>query len=307
MIRLAILLCTHNGERYLRAQLESICSQTHKPEVLFIHDWGSRDGTRNIILELHNNNSAGFRIIYFFHAESPGACASFKTGIHECLKSGLYYDYLAFCDQDDIWHPTKIENYVKTASQAKIKPGIIFSDVDLIDAQGIIIGKSFYGATSPFCTPRNIRDTGLLLVNPVIGMTMAVARSVLADTAQYLEGPWLMHDWAVALLATAAGHQISFIDAPLVSYRQHSGNVLGAAQGARLIQRIRKARSHFGRLRQQAQYLERCAITYPGPLARDLISYHLANRFRVARLAMNTSLIRPRSRLLLAAGIIIFW
>jgi hypothetical protein len=144
-------------------------------------------------------------------------------------------------------------------------------------------------------------------VNPVIGMTLCIRRDRLAELAPLLDGDWLMHDWALVLLAAARGLTIRYVAQPLVRYRQHAANVLGAAQGLRVRVRLMKARAHFARLRAQMARLQACggmphsragaALLVPGPM----------QRWRAATVAARSGLLKPHMAWLLGAAALLLW
>lgn len=101
--RVAILLATYNGERFLAAQLESLVHQTHQNWFLIASDDGSSDGTIKILKHYQERWPQGKLIIR--RGPQGGYCKNFLT--LACDKSVLA-DFYAFCDQDDVWLPEKL-------------------------------------------------------------------------------------------------------------------------------------------------------------------------------------------------------
>lgn len=299
-------MCTHNGEAFVKQQLQSLSSQTWAPGALFIHDWNSIDGTREILQKFKASQTFDWPVFIFHHDAAPGARMSFVAGIKDCVDSSIQFDYLALCDQDDLWDSDKLERYA-TAIQTQKNPALVFGDARLIDEHGALITPTFYSASSPFQEPIHGLDEGLLVTNPVIGMTSCVSRSFLRTAAPFLNGPWMMHDWALALLAMAKGEDILYIPSASVSYRQHQKNVLGAAQGSRWLKRLRKASNHFDAIRRQALWLSELKSTLANGDPRTTPFFQPINRFAAARTAFNTRLLKPSSRWLLAGATLLFW
>ena len=108
---IAILMSTYNGECYLKDQIESILSQTYKDWILYIRDDGSTDRTIRIIKTYVGNYPD--KIIYEYdRLGNLGSGRSFMK-----LLSSIDSDYYMFCDQDDVWLPSKIEKtYLKMKS-----------------------------------------------------------------------------------------------------------------------------------------------------------------------------------------------
>lgn len=302
--RIAVVLCTHDGDRHVGEQLASIAAQSRLPVALFVHDWASGDATRAIVRDFARVRDREMPVVLVEHDRAPGPARSFIEAIRHCLGSPIDFDYLALCDQDDRWAPDKLERYAARIVEPGLPtPQLLHGDVRLVGPDGRLLAPSFYGPRSPFQVPRGLQDASLLLVNPVIGMTLCASRAFLESCGDDLDGHWLMHDWALALLAVARGASTAFVAEPTVDYRQHGRNALGAAQGWRLFERLRKARGHFARLRAQAASLSGSAAGGAGALP----AHALRSRLAAARIARRSNLLKPRSRWLLAGAILVLW
>ena len=97
-----ILLATYNGEDYLKAQLESIASQTYGNWRLITGDDGSCDGTLNILREFKKRYPDQVKII-----KNEPATGSAKNNFINLLRNS-HGPYFMFCDQDDVWKRDKI-------------------------------------------------------------------------------------------------------------------------------------------------------------------------------------------------------
>lgn len=103
--KVSIVLCTYNGENYLREQLDSIINQTHPIFEILVQDDGSTDNTMAILKEY----AARYPVIQVKrNPTNLGHKMNFKTGFYRA--SG---DYIAIADQDDIWVDTKIEQLIE--------------------------------------------------------------------------------------------------------------------------------------------------------------------------------------------------
>ena len=49
MLRISVVMCTYNGDRYLGEQLESILRQDYPVEEIIVQDDGSTDGTLELL------------------------------------------------------------------------------------------------------------------------------------------------------------------------------------------------------------------------------------------------------------------
>ncbi len=101
---ISILISTYNGERYIEEQLDSIFAQTYEDFHVYIRDDGSSDNTCSVIDEYIEKNGV-YDMISFEKGENIGFCASFMKLLSQA-KDG---DCWAFCDQDDVWLPEKLE------------------------------------------------------------------------------------------------------------------------------------------------------------------------------------------------------
>ncbi len=99
--RVSIALCTHNGARFLPAQLRSILHQVRLPDELIICDDHSSDATLAIVEEF--SRSAPFSVKVRKNPANLGIAKNHEQAINLC-KGGL----IILCDQDDVWHPEKI-------------------------------------------------------------------------------------------------------------------------------------------------------------------------------------------------------
>ena len=108
-----ILMTAYNGERFLRAQIDSILSQTYKNWMLFVQDDGSSDGT-NVILAEYAAKDA--RICLYKNEGPHGAYLNFHSLVNKA-RNAEAFDYYMFADHDDVWLPGKIEFFVRQMEQ----------------------------------------------------------------------------------------------------------------------------------------------------------------------------------------------
>ncbi|MCU7801141.1 MAG: glycosyltransferase family 2 protein [gamma proteobacterium symbiont of Lucinoma myriamae] len=221
-----ILLATYNGEQYLSEQLDSIIDQSYRNWTLLIRDDGSTDNTLSVInkylllddrLQLFKDNIGS----------TGSAERNFNLLCSEALKRN--FDYYFFSDQDDIWHKEKINvfiNKITAAEQAnKKRPLLLYSDLTVIDEHENVIHDSFM-CYQGLKNENNKPLETLLTQNYVTGCAMMVNQSLLKMASPFPDNI-IMHDWWLALCTSTTG-KIIYIDKPLIDYRQHSANVVGA-------------------------------------------------------------------------------
>ena len=104
MKKVSIVMCTYNGEKYLKEQIDSILNQTYPLEELIIQDDCSTDSTVDIIREYQKKYPI---IKLHVNEENKGLNENFFSAM-----SKANGDYIATADQDDIWELNKIEKQV---------------------------------------------------------------------------------------------------------------------------------------------------------------------------------------------------
>lgn len=231
--RVAIILPTYNGARYLPEQLDSLLAQSHRDFVIVTRDDGSTDTSREVLARYAEEHPGFFHIVDS-GGVNVGACAGFSLLLQYVLDNrvalSLTDPYIMCCDQDDIWHPHKIAMSVQRMrileSQSPGLPLLVHSDLRVVDEDRRQVASSFvaYQGLNPF---RN-SFTRLLVSNVVTGCT-AMFNEELARLATPVPRDAIMHDWWLALVASAFG-RLSFIEKALVDYRQHGSNTLGAKE-----------------------------------------------------------------------------
>jgi len=223
--KIAIVLASYNGECFLEHQIDSIIGQSYQNWELYIRDDGSDDATLTIV----NNYSVKDNRIHLlqYPVKNVGAKNNFTLLLsHTDLQC---YNYIVFSDQDDVWKARKLSNQLdlmrNIERQQPTKPTLIHSNLEVVGTSLERIHVSFMKhqrIQHEFSHPLKV----LLTQNFVTGCTVMVNRALL-EYALPIPEEALMHDWWLALCAAAFGH-IAYIDKPLVKYRQHGNNEVGA-------------------------------------------------------------------------------
>lgn len=221
---ISILLSVYNGENYICEMLDSLQSQTLQDFVCYIIDDGSKDNSIDVIKSWINEKDASNRFVFLDKKGKGSAKDSFLFLLKE-----VESDYYMFADQDDVWLPGKVEETYKRIveiEKGKTVPSCVFSDMYVTDEKLSIISDSFLGVLQR--NGNDLRFQRIMIDNPAAGCTMIINKR-LRDMAILLENIDLiiMHDQFIAALAAAFG-KIDFINKPLVYYRQHENNEMGA-------------------------------------------------------------------------------
>lgn len=222
--KIAILLASYNGEKYIAEQIESLLKQTETGWELFVHDDGSTDNTLEIL--------RGYEARYTdrIHILNGPSCGGAKDNFLRMMRN-VRAPYVMFCDQDDVWLPEKVELTLGEmkrleAIYCKDKPLLVFTDLCVTDERlhPIAARLSAYQKLDPWHT----KVKNLMIQNVITGCTVMINRAlaVLAIKPQNTD-EIIMHDWWCALLAASFG-AVSYVDRTLVLYRQHESNSVGA-------------------------------------------------------------------------------
>ena len=218
----AVLLATYNGEKYIKEMLDSLERQTRDDFVCYIHDDGSSDGTVDIVKKWIKGKK-NYKLLKF---DSPkGAKNNFLAMLGHVDAS-----YYMFADQDDVWVPDKVETLIDrmetVEKDRQYTPVVVYSDMYVVDDELNVISDSFIQFIG-----RNIyrnKLSQLLIDNPAAGCTMIINRALRDRALQYNDSDEIpMHDQWIMCVAAATGI-VEPINKPLVYYRQHTENVMGA-------------------------------------------------------------------------------
>jgi len=218
---ITILLCTHNGSRFLAAQLASLEGQSHQNWRLVVSDDGSSDDTLAIIQHFAQRVAQPVEL-----REGPrqGPSANFLALATDPDIPG---DYFAFCDQDDVWHREKLSRALAWMQTLPQETAAVYgARTRLVCAGGKPLGYSRRFSRPP--------SFGNALLQSIAGAnTMLFNRS----TKQLFEaaGPLnvISHDWWAYQLVCGSGGIVHYDPEPGLDYRQHSNNRIGANRGPR--------------------------------------------------------------------------
>jgi hypothetical protein len=284
----AICMATYEPPIELfRRQLDSIRAQTHRNWVCVISDDCSSPERFAAIREAVDGDprfgvSRSPRRLHFYHnferalALAPAAAA-----------------YVAMADQDDFWHPDKLETLLAAVGNAQL----VYSDQRIVSPDGELIADTYWSRRRP----NHGSLLSLLVANSVTGAASLFPRKLLDYALPFPPRQFThFHDHWLALNAAALG-EIAFVDRPLYDYVQHGGAVLGHAAANRMPafrdrlgklredprDRVRRWRLHYFvdccRLVQFIAVLEsRCGARMSASKRRALDSFPRAERSPVA-------------------------
>lgn len=219
----SVALCTYNGERYITAQLESIAAQTIPATEVLIFDDASTDATAQRVREFIASYDGPTRFSLESTERAGGVVPNFERALAACTG-----EFIALSDQDDVWHPDRLEVAVGHLTD---HPHLLVVNADgrVVDANGEPTGDTLLSAL--YVSPRDLEQVHaghgfpqLIRRNIVTGAATILRRSLLED-ALPLAPDWVHDEW-LAILAAARGG-MDTIERPLIDYRVHDANQIG--------------------------------------------------------------------------------
>lgn len=239
-------MATYNGADYIKVQIDSILKQTYQDFKIIIRDDGSKDETVNIIKEYEKRYPDKVKLVC-----DNVKCGSSVSNFFQLIKYATG-EYVMFADQDDFWLPHKVEfTYGKMMeiekNIGKDKPVLVFADYKVVDNS---LTEIEFNQKRNQIAAYNLDFNRLLVQNYVTGCLAMVNKSLYKNMGDY-NRTILMHDWWAALYASAKGEIVHFAE-PVMLYRQHGDNCVGAVDVKSFKYRFQK---FFDKDTKKAQHL----------------------------------------------------
>ena len=215
--RVAILLATKQGERFLTQQLQSFINQTHTDWTLWVSDDGSTDRTVELIKQFEQR--MGHKRVKFVNGPGRGHSTNFLS---LTCAPGIDADFFSYSDQDDIWEEDKLARAVdRLPSVPDEMPAMYCSRIRLIDEMDRDIGMFGLWRKQPSfanALTQNIASGHTIVLN-------RAAQKLLLEAGPYVDVA--SHDWWCYLLISGCGGAVSASPYPGVRHRQHAHNSVG--------------------------------------------------------------------------------
>ena len=223
-LTISIAMCTYNGDKFLKQQLESFLTQTLLPDELIISDDNSNDRTLEI-LDLYRDK-APFKVKIFQSKRTLGVAKNFEKALGLC--SG---DLIFLADQDDRWLPKKIENFKRFFEKNMVQ--VAFSNGFLIDDSGVRFPFTLWDVFD-FNSYFKFRiKWGRLLPifllqnkNRVTGATLAFRKEILNTIIPIPKIDYFLHDAWITMVASLHD-SLGYINENLIEYRLHENQQIG--------------------------------------------------------------------------------
>ncbi|MGN6486338.1 MAG: glycosyltransferase [Devosia sp.] len=218
--RLAVLLATYDGARFLDAQLQSVADQQWAGIDVFASDDSSTDDTLNRLAGWQARWRRGGFVVS--SAPRRGFAGNFRWLL---VNSDVDAEYVAFCDQDDIWLADKTRAAAAALAPYGNRPALYCARTLITDVEDRAIAMSPRFRRTP--------DFANALVQSISGgntmMMNRAAHALVREGARRTD--FVSHDWFSYLLVSGSGGKVIFSDTPHVRYRQHGHNLVGANRG----------------------------------------------------------------------------
>jgi len=252
MKTIEVVIATYNGEKFLDEQLRSILAQTHRPQQIVVIDDCSQDGTKKIIKKFITEYPEMF--LFIENKENLGSKRTFEIGIANCSA-----DYIALCDQDDVWMPEKIGRLYEALEKNK-EAQLCFHDLSLMDGEGQPKGKNYWEVAPPG-QPLPVlgfqaRERLVNLSNPVPGCTMFFSAQLKRHILPMPPSKWVGYDWWISVVAFFLADPILVYD-PLAYYRIHSRQTAGLGMILKREKKDKEALSLLLRFEREAKRIFR--------------------------------------------------
>ena len=217
-------MCTYNGAEFLPAQLQSILAQSRPPDEIVICDDGSTDDTRSILEKFAAESSIPINL--HFNEQNLGSIKNFEQAITLCTG-----DVIALSDQDDVWRDDKLHLFESVLNNSP-SAGLVFSDADIVDENLNPLHRRMWDEVGFDAHKRKLVRTGRALEVLITGWTVTGATMAFRSRFVKLSLPIpdeiaMIHDGWIALTIAAVADVVA-LDEPLIQYRQHAQQQIGA-------------------------------------------------------------------------------
>jgi glycosyltransferase involved in cell wall biosynthesis len=260
-MRIAVIMPTCNGSKYLGETLRSIQGQTRLPDELVVSDDASADVTLQILESFAANAPFPVRVL-----------SHIPSGITDNYLNALAHVSVDICvvaDQDDVWVANRLEA-VEEFFTANPLASLMCADSVIVDHQLQPTGRTLRGdiaASRALASKINQGDDlaqylqgGLPLLAHTLSFRCSLIPALLAKPRDI--GHWWFEEW-VACVALCAG-RLGLVPDALTLYRQHPGQTAGASAGKQGVV-LNKGSKYAGRLRK----LRYCLQLLSGRELRD--------------------------------------
>ncbi|MEB0273979.1 glycosyltransferase family 2 protein [Cryobacterium sp. 5B3] len=227
-LSVSVALCTFNGSAFIEEQLVSVLEQSEPPAEIVVSDDSSNDSTLAVVSRVFGDwrtrhPGVPLELKILRNPVGLGVVANFEQALGACTG-----DLLALCDQDDRWHPRRLE---RMAREFERRPSLtlLHSDARLIDGDGQPLGLTLFQTLGVTDAVKRVEHGGrafeLLLRRNIVTGATTMLRRALFERSRPFPDAWVHDEWLA--MTAAIGGGVDVLDEELVDYRQHGGNQIG--------------------------------------------------------------------------------
>lgn len=223
----AVLLAVYNPKvSWFCELLDSINAQTYQNLSLYVRNDASTKISREEVEKTVAEHITKIPFVIHHNEENLGSTKTFEALVLDCKE-----DFIAFCDQDDVWLPEKIEKTLRLFEESPLSPTLVCTELRIMDGEGKILSPNMqtYRRRHRFFRGAKLAPS-LIYRNFVMGCTLLMKRD---RALSYLPIPKCMiHDHYLAFRAAMDG-AIDYLEEPQILYRVYGGNQTGILVGVK--------------------------------------------------------------------------
>lgn len=223
----SVVMCTFNGELYLKEQIDSILAQTYPFTEFLIFDDCSTDNTFDIISAYAQKHA-------FIRLQKNPVNLGYNYNYEQALKAASC-EVIAISDQDDVWHPQKLERMIITWR----------SESPLIHCDSQRFEEAIPKSNPKRHLYQRFKGTDtkkLFLFNSINGHALLLRKSFLPLIMPFQKN--IYYDWWAGVVASCNGG-VDYIDEVLVYQRVHRRNISIDDEGTECEKLIRRRAEAF--------------------------------------------------------------
>ncbi len=222
-MKISVAMCTYNGEKFLKEQIDSILCQNYPVNEIVVCDDGSKDNTLELLNQYKKENPILFNINV--NKENLKSIKNFEKAISLCTG-----DVIFLADQDDIWHKNKTEIITSFLTENE-NVSVVCTNANAIDENSKFLENNFvmWDVFSKFIKNKPDQYYFNFIVekgNFATGATIAFKKEIVEKIIPIPVIDNYYHDEWIALIASCQD-KMKFIDEKLINYRIHSNQQVG--------------------------------------------------------------------------------
>ena len=211
---ISVCMATHNGEKYIKEQLDSILCQLYPEDEVVISDDGSTDSTLEII---EGYKDSRIKIYRMMHLHKDMKSHYYVTMNFENALKQAKGDYIFLSDQDDVWMPNKVD----VCMEALQNHDMVLHNLQCVDGDLLPLNRNIYNNSF---RPKNY----LMRRGKHYGCALAFRRELLHYILPF-PNKLVLHDYWIGIIGETFG-SFEFLDELLTKYRIHGTNTSGNSQ-----------------------------------------------------------------------------